>query len=78
MLRRSLATLGLITLVLGACHTNGQPANTMPDPMYPGMYYRASSSHQTRGNRSATRDAIASCTSATAIRSTPSGCSTAR
>ncbi len=78
MLRRSLAALGLITLALGACH-NGPPASSMPDPMgTPGMYYRASSSHQTWGNRSAARDAIAPCTSATAIRSTRPGCSTAR
>jgi hypothetical protein len=77
MMRRSFVSLGFIALVLGACHSNGPPATNMPDPMgYP--MYRTGPTAQERGNRSRTSAAIAACTSATRIRSTPSGCSTAR
>lgn len=77
MIHRSLAMLGLLALVLGACHGNGPPATMMPDPMNPMSYRGAPSGHE-RGNRSATRAAIAACTSATLMHSTPSECARAR
>jgi hypothetical protein len=77
MIRRSFATLGFVALVLGACHANGPPSTTMPDPMNP-MSSRNGPTVQGRGNRSSTSAAMAACTSATRMRSTPSGCSTAR
>lgn len=68
----TVAAFGLLALALG-CHGNGPPAQMPNDPMYPGgMNYRTSA------NRSAARDAQASCTSATEMRSTPSGCRTDR
>jgi hypothetical protein len=77
MIRRSFASLAFVALVLGACHSNGPPSTSMPDPMgYP--MYRSGPTAQAPGNRSRTSAAIAACTSVTRMRSTPSGCSTAR
>ena len=73
-MRRTLSLLGFATLMLSACHHNGPDAG-MPEPP---MMYRATPAHHAWGNRSATRERIASCTSATALLPTPSGCSSAR
>ena len=77
-MRRPLSVFGFAILLVVACHGNGPPSSGMPDPMYPGMYYRAAPAPQARGNRSATSDAIAACTSATGIAPTPSACAKAR